>query len=273
MHNQSKRIDPHIVITGGTRGIGKGLATEFLRKQCRVSISGRTQGKVDELVEELKQISGNDRCQGMTCDVTIASDIQKFWDMASAIQAIDIWINNAGINHSSQQFHKLDTQVIQEVLATNISGTMLASHIAIRGMLNQGFGYLYNMEGLGSDGRMVEGVSVYGSTKRSVRYFTRALIKEYKKHPIHIGTLSPGMVVTDMLIEPLLKKPDEHREALKIFHILADRPEKVTPWLVSRILGNQKHGAHIAWLTNQKIAGRFMASMFKKRKVEGLPDF
>ena len=231
------------------------------------------QSSVDAVVEELKGISKNEACDGYACEVTRATEIQELWNLASSIQPIDIWINNAGINHASQQFHKLEPQAIQEVLDTNISGTMLASHIAINGMLNQGFGFLYNMEGLGSDGRIVEGVSIYGSTKRTVRYFTKALIKEYKNDPIQIGTLSPGMVVTNMLIDPLTSHPEENREALKIFHILSDRPEVVTPWLVSKILGNHKHGAHIAWLTNQKIAGRFIANMFKKRKVKGLPDF
>lgn len=273
MHHQSKRVKRHIVITGGTRGIGKGLAREFLRNNCRVTLSGRMQSGVDVVVEELKEISENEACKGFACEVTRATEIQELWNQASSIQPIDIWINNAGINHASQQFHKLEPQVIQEVLDTNISGTMLASHTVINGMLKQGFGFLYNMEGLGSDGRIVEGVSIYGSTKRTVRYFTKALIKEYKDDPIQIGTLSPGMVVTDMLIDPLNSHPEDNREALKIFHILADRPEVVTPWLVSKILGNHKHGAHIAWLTNQKIAGRFIASMFKKRKVKGLPDF
>jgi short-subunit dehydrogenase len=273
MPHQSKRIDRHIVITGGTRGIGNGLAAEFLRNNCRVSISGRKQTTVDAAVKELQLISDNEACEGFVCEVTRAADIEELWNKASSIQAIDIWINNAGINHSSLQFHKLKPQAIQEVLDTNISGTMLASHTVINGMLKQGFGFLYNMEGLGSDGRIVEGVSIYGSSKRAVRYFTKALIKEYKDDPIQIGTLSPGMVVTDMLTDPLTKKPEENREALKIFHILSDRPEVVTPWLVSKILGNHNHGAHIAWLTNQKIAGRFLANMFKKRKVKGLPDF
>jgi len=76
-----------------------------------------------------------------------------------------------------------------------------------------------------------------------------------------------------MLTGSLTTHPENNKEALKIFHILADRPEVVTPWLVSRIIGNHKHGAHIAWLTNKKIAGRFMGNMFKKRKVKGLPDF
>ncbi len=59
---------------------------------------------------------------------------------------------------------------------------------------------------------------------------------------------------------------------MKMFHIRSDRSERVTPWLVSETLKNNKHGVHIAWLTNLKIMVRFLGNMFKKRKVEGLPE-
>lgn len=273
MHHQGKVIKTHIVITGGTRGIGKGLATEFLRNKCRVSLSGRNQATVDLVVQELKQITGNEACHGFRCEVSREEHLQNLWNQASAIEPIGIWINNAGINHPSNTFHELDPQLIQQVLDTNLKGTMLASKIVLTEMLKQGSGFLYNMEGLGSDGRIVEGTSIYGTSKSAVRYFSKALIKEYRDQPVHIGTLSPGMVVTDMLLEPVILNPEKNRSALKIFHILADTPERLTPWLVSRILGNKKHGAHIAWLTRGKISCRFMANMFKKRKVKGLPDY
>ena len=115
----------------------------------------------------------------------------------------------------------------------------------------------------------MEGMSTYGTSKNAVRYFTRSLIKEYQNTKVNIGTISPGMVVTDMLLEPLRLEPEKNSKALKVFHILADPPEKVTPWLVSSILVNKKHGAHIAWLSKGKVMQRFL----KKRKVKGLPDF
>jgi len=263
----------HIVITGGTRGIGKGLALEFLRNNCRVSISGRNRNSIDQVVRELKKAGGNEACHGFVCDVCKAGDVKALWVKAAAIQNVDIWINNAGISHPSQLFHKMTDSEVRKVLSTNVVGTFIGSKIVIGEMINQGAGFLYNMEGLGSDGRIVEGMSIYGSSKRALRYFTRALIRDYKDLPVSIGSISPGMVVTDLLLEPLQEETKENRKALKVFHVLADTPERVCPWLVSRILQNKKHGAHIAWLTKRKIMGRFAASMFKKRKVKGLPDF
>jgi short-subunit dehydrogenase len=263
----------HIVITGGSRGIGKALAHEFLHQGCRVSLTSRKRETVEATVAELVASTGNKACHGFVCDVVRMVDIQKLWETSSSIQEVHIWINNAGINHINHQFHKLDPDVIGGVTDINIRGTMFASKVALEGMIKQGFGFLYNMEGFGSDGRIMEGMSIYGTSKNAIRYFTRSLIKEYQNTKVNIGTISPGMVVTDMLLEPLRLEPEKNSKALKVFHILADPPEKVTPWLVSRILVNKKHGAHIAWLSKGKVMRRFFSSMFKKRKVKGLPDF
>jgi short-subunit dehydrogenase len=224
-------------------------------------------------VAELINKSGNEACRGFVCDITRFEDITELWDNSTAIQDINIWINNAGINHINHQFHELELEKIRCVIDINLKGTILASKVALERMISQGFGFIYNMEGFGSDGRILSGMSIYGTSKNAVRYFTRALIKEYHHTNVNIGTISPGMVVTDMLLEPLRSEPEKNRQALKVFHTLADPAERVTPWLVTRILANKRHGVRIAWLTNRKVMFRFLSSMFKKRKVKGLPDF
>lgn len=263
----------HIVITGGTSGIGKALALEFLRKGCRVSIAGRDPGKLNDACKDLIESSASKSCHNFVCDVTRMEDLLFLWDSARKIQAVDIWINNAGISHINYQFHELEDGLITSVLDTNIRGTVMGSKVAIQGMIDQGKGSIYNMEGFGSDGRKIAGMSIYGTTKNAIRYFTGSLVKEYRNREIIIGTISPGMVVTDMLLKPLQLAPELNRESIRIFHTLADTTERVSPWIVSRILENRKHGAHIAWLTPGKIAWRFFSGMFKKRKVKGLPDY
>ena len=66
-------------------------------------------------------------------------------------------------------------------------------------ILQQGGGKIFNMEGLGSDGVMIDGMTIYGTTKSALSYFTRSFSHEARHSAVEIGTLSPGMVVTDML--------------------------------------------------------------------------
>ncbi|HYW95605.1 MAG TPA: SDR family oxidoreductase [Bacteroidales bacterium] len=263
----------HIVITGGSRGIGKAMALEFMRKGCTVTISGRNPETLKTAEDDLVNNSETGECHSYVCDVTRQEDLEMLWDKASSVRPVNIWINNAGVNHINYRFHELEYDVISSVIDTNIKGTAMGSKVAITGMLNQGFGAIYNMEGFGSDGRKIDGMSIYGTSKNGVRYLTRSLIKEYRDAPLLIGSISPGMVVTDMLLEPLRTAPEKNRESIKIFHTLADTAERVTPWLVNHILGNKRNGARIAWLTPWKITWRFFSGIFKKRKVKGLPDY
>jgi len=262
-----------VVITGASRGIGKGLALEFLRRGCNVWISGRNERTLDEAVRSLSAESGNNQVHGVVCDVTRPEEIKELWNHAAEKGPVDIWINNAGINHMPHLFHELEEELISAIIDTNIRGTVLGSKVALEGMLNQGSGWIYNMEGFGSGGRIMKGMSIYGTTKNAVRYITKSLVKEYEHSHIHFGSISPGMLVTDMLLEPLRKEPEKNRGALKIFHMLADPPERVTPWIVNKILTSNRHGVRIAWLTKYKIAWRMTAGVFRKREVKGLPGF
>jgi len=257
-----------VVITGSTRGIGYGLADAFLYLGCAVTISGRTQASVEEAVSKLSAKHQADRVLGRVGDVTQIEQVQALWDAAVAhFGRIDIWINNAGINHPRRDFWKHSPERIQAVVDTNLVGVMYGSQIALRGMLDQGFGSLYNMEGMGSDGRQVEGMTLYGTTKYSLHYLTDALVEETKETPVLVGALSPGMVITDMLTSDEVRSEEDWETTKRIFNILADRVEDVTPWLAQQILDNDKTGVRIKWLTRGKIMIRFLAAPFRKRDL------
>ena len=96
-----------------------------------------------------------------------------------------------------------------------------------------------------SDGRPIMGLSVYGRTKRAVRYLTQALSAELKHSPVGVSALSSGLVLTDLLLGGLRENSEQSVNAQKIFNILDDRVETVTPWLARKVLGNQKSGTLI----------------------------
>jgi NAD(P)-dependent dehydrogenase (short-subunit alcohol dehydrogenase family) len=256
-----------IIITGSTRGIGYGLADEFLKRGQKVVVSGRSQDSVDTAVTALSAKHGSDRLQGNPCNVAYLAQNQALWDAAVArFGKVDIWINNAGINHPRKMIWEVSPEDMQALVDVNLLGTMYGSQVAMRGMIQQGHGHIYNMEGSGSNGAVRPGVSVYGATKRATHYFTHALEKEAADNPVKVSSLSPGIVITDMILDPYKDEPMPER-AKRIFNILGDKVETVTPWLAEKVLANEKSGAHIAWLTTPKILFRFMTAGFNKRDL------
>jgi len=258
-----------VVITGSTRGLGRGLAQAFLELGCGVMLNGRLLEDVDRALGELSQAHDASRLGGYAGDMRVYPQVQALWQAAQdRFGKIDIWINNAGISHPLDEFWKLDPQIVEQVISTNLTGTMHGSLVALRGMLEQGHGALYNMEGLGSrDGRKIAGLSLYGSSKAGLSYFTKALAQEAAGTPILVGALSPGMVLTDMLTGRHGRDPQEAARARRAFNILADRVETVAPWLARRVFENQRNAVRIAWLTPGKVMARFLVAPFRRRNI------
>ena len=256
-----------VVITGSTRGIGRGLAESFLKLGCQVVVSGRSSGAVQAVVSALAaQHPG--KVAGRACDITQAADLEALWDSAvQRFQRVDVWINNAGMSIPRGPLHAARTEDIEFIVATNLTGALLANRIVIAAMLKQGGGQVWNMEGFGSNGATQPGMAAYGATKRGINYLIKALQKELKGTPVQVCTLSPGIVVTDLLVGDYDLKSAEWAKAKKIFNILGDTVETVTPWLAERVLASNQPGAKVAWLTTGKAFGRFMTAGFNKRDL------
>jgi NAD(P)-dependent dehydrogenase (short-subunit alcohol dehydrogenase family) len=257
-----------VVITGSSRGIGFGLAESLLDLGCAVVVSGSSQESTDEAVRKLLGRFGHERLLGRACDVRRPQEIQSLWNEAVAcFGSVDIWINNAGISHITNEIWKLSTEEVERVVQITLLGAVYGSMIVVREMLDQGFGCIYNMEGLGSDGRRIKGLTIYGMTKYGLHYFTESLVEETRGTSIIVGSLRPGMVATDMLKDGYHDRPEEWERDKRIFNIIADRVETVTPWLAKRILENKKSGVQISWMTKRKMFLRMMSMPFRKREL------
>jgi NAD(P)-dependent dehydrogenase (short-subunit alcohol dehydrogenase family) len=257
-----------IVITGSAHGIGYGLAHEFLARGCQVVISGRKPADLESALNKLVALHGPDRAIARRCDVTDFDQLQALWQAAvQQFGAVDVWINNAAISLPAPIFWEQPPQHIEQMIASNLTGLALASRVALAGMIGQGHGQLYNMEGSGSNGAIRPGLTVYGSTKYALRYFTRALMAEVKGTHVQVCTLSPGMVTTDLLLADAKDDPERYARVKPVFNILADKVETVTPWLAEKILANHKNGAEIVWLTTPKIFWRFLTAGIIRRRV------
>lgn len=257
-------IKKTLLITGSTRGIGYGLAQRFLAGGHRVLINGRDEQRLKVVVKEFEE-QGFDVC-GVPGNVSHETTFQDIISMAeNRFGKIDIWINNAGIPQSQKYFHELDSSEIESLVSVNITAVMIGTRSAIRFFKQQGYGKIFNMEGFGSDGRMMDKLSLYGTSKRAVNYFTKSVSREVKEKSIQIGILSPGMVRTDFLSNSAnAGDPAERKRNQKVFDILAEDVDVVTAFLYKRILSSEKKYDRIEYLTFRRLFPRLVKLMFVK---------
>lgn len=258
----------NVVITGSTKGIGLGMSREFLQRGHGVMVSSRRPEAVNATVENLRSEFPDLKVDGYPCDVSDYASVETLWQRATAtFGTVDIWINNAGRDGIKAPFFALPPDDYVETVNTNLLGLFNCNRIVIPGMYQQGGGTIFNMEGFGSNGQTRPTAAVYGSTKYALRYFTKSLAEELEGTPVKMCYLSPGIVVTDMLVPPPEKRGERWEQSKKILNILADTVETVTPFLVEGMLRVQKNGEAVRWLTPAKIRWRFLMNIFRKRDV------
>jgi short-subunit dehydrogenase len=259
-----------VVITGSARGLGLEMAKQFKKNNINIIISDLSEEKLLKAEMELNNINSSSIVKHCVCDVTKSQDIQNLIDYTlKEFKKIDIWINNAGINQPDKPIWELTEEEIDLIINVDLKGTIIASKLVIEEMSKQKDGAIYNIEGYGSNDAMMLGLSIYGTSKRAITYFTQALAKESeeKNTGIIIGRLSPGIMITDFITNSLgdkgkIELPEKTK---KVYNILGDYPDIVAKFLVEKVLNNTKNNAHIEWLTTKKAAWRFMTSGFNKR--------
>lgn len=251
----------HVVITGSTRGIGRGLALEFLRRGHDVYVSSRRQADVDEAVAGLSA-EGGGRVAGQPCDVSRKADLQALWDgAAAAFGSVDLWINNAGYASSRFLVHDTPEELVHTMVDSNLKGAIFGSQVAINGFRKQGSGALYNMLGGSFDGkRLTPTMGIYSATKAAIWLLSKYLVAESKDQPgILVGMISPGMLITENWFDQQKQmSPEEWQKIRPILNILCDYVETATPWLVEQVLANRESGKRIAWMSTGKLLGRFV---------------
>ncbi len=259
-----------VVITGSARGLGYEMAKVFKQNNFNVIISDLNLENLKKAKENLDSLIQTGNAELCVCDVTNTSDIKSLIDFAKEkFNEIDIWINNAGVNQPEKAIWELTEDEINTVINVDLKGTVLASNLVMQEMIKNKKGAIYNIEGYGSNDAMMLGLSIYGTSKRAITYFTEALAKESeeRKTGVIVGKLSPGIMITDFITNALgnKQKINLSEKTKKVYNILGDYPDVVANYLVKEMITNTKNNAKIEWLTNKKAAWRFMTATFNKR--------
>eukprot|EP00511_Aplanochytrium_stocchinoi_P004502 CAMPEP_0204837186 /NCGR_PEP_ID=MMETSP1346-20131115/27282_1 /ASSEMBLY_ACC=CAM_ASM_000771 /TAXON_ID=215587 /ORGANISM="Aplanochytrium stocchinoi, Strain GSBS06" /LENGTH=273 /DNA_ID=CAMNT_0051972479 /DNA_START=100 /DNA_END=922 /DNA_ORIENTATION=- len=221
-----------VVVTGSTKGIGLSMCKEFLRKNDLVVVSSRNENHVKNAVENLKKEHSGSQIVGKTADVTKEEEMLELCDFASAYfgKPVDVFICNAGI---TQQKKNPITQVseneIEQIILTNLVGAINGYKAAAMNMQKNNKtskGHIFLMEGAGSLGRATPNFASYGVSKAGYLQLLKSLKAEAKEIGVSVHTISPGMVITDLLLGSA-----SGAFAYKIFNILAEMPETVSAYL------------------------------------------
>jgi NAD(P)-dependent dehydrogenase (short-subunit alcohol dehydrogenase family) len=268
----------NVVVTGSTKGIGRGLAEEFVRRGHNVTVSSRSADDAQRVATQLAQL-GPGKAAGTACDVSAKAQVQALWDYASSrFGSVDIWINNAG--HATARFlvHELPERLVHTLIDSNLKGAVFGSQVAITGMRAQGHGALYNVLGGSFQGnRLTPNMGVYSATKAGIWRLTKYLLEENKNRGLMIGSISPGMLISDNWFDEQKHLTEEEWLQVKpLLNTLCDYVETATPWIVDQVLANKDYGKRIAWLTGGKIIKRFFDAKVLGRKRDlfsrfGLP--
>lgn len=181
------------LITGGTKGIGYGIAEAMIHKGMKVAITGRTQKTVDEAVNALNELKAG-HCIG------IAADVRNFEEQQQAVDALldewgtlDVLIANAGLGHFAK-IGDLTLEQWNDVIDVNLTGVFYSVKASLEA-LKKSKGYLITIASLAGT-NFFSGGAAYNASKFGLVGFTQAVMLDVRQDDVKVSTIMPGSVAT-----------------------------------------------------------------------------
>jgi 3-oxoacyl-[acyl-carrier protein] reductase len=187
------------IVTGGSKGIGRGIAETFAAAGVNVLVTARNQADLDATVDALAGQPG--RVSGLSADVTNPDDCRRAVETAAERHGgLDIVCANAGI-FPSGKLEELTPDDIEEVLAVNFKGTVFVIQAALPGLTASGRGRVIVTSSITGPITGFPGWSHYGASKAAQLGFVRTAAIELAPKQITINAVLPGNIITEGLIE------------------------------------------------------------------------
>jgi NAD(P)-dependent dehydrogenase (short-subunit alcohol dehydrogenase family) len=207
--------DRVVVITGGSSGIGKGCAEQFVRSGAKVVICCNKEeegANVAAALRELARQQGSGDADFIYCDVTKTEDIRNLIDGSISLHGrIDCLINNAGWHPPHKPIDEFSVQEFRDLIELNLVSVFTASRFALP-HLRQTQGNIINMASLvASIGQRY--ATTYVATKGAITAFTKALAVDEAPNGVRVNSVSPGNIMTPLWQEAIdaAAKPQQYR--------------------------------------------------------------
>lgn len=183
--------DQCVVVTGASRGIGRGCASAFAAEGAYVVLLARSASELAGVEAEINSAGG--RAHAITLDVTHADDVTRVFE---SLPRCDVLINNAGMNRP-QPFLDVDLATLDEIIALNVRSMFVTAQAAARLMAKQGSGAIVHMSSqmghIGAPSR-----TVYCMTKHAIEGLTKAMAVELAPRGIRVNAVAPTYIETPM---------------------------------------------------------------------------
>ncbi len=207
--------DKVVLVTGSTRGIGRGIALAFAREGAEVAVNGTKSDLCEKVTDEVSNSGGEGLAvPGDVSDTDVVKTI--FHNVIGKFGQLDILVNNAGIIYVVDCMDTTDEQW-DRTMAVNCRGVFLCFREAARHMVERKSGNRVNVASqLGKSG--VAKYTHYCASKFAVVGFTQAFAKELAPYGINVNAVCPGIVDTDMMdeeLEVLTKVTEKSEEELR----------------------------------------------------------
>ncbi len=194
------KLDKRVaVITGGSRGIGRGIAEGFLAEGAAVVIGGKSKDKGLQAIDEMGM---GDRATFVSCDVRRQDDVNNLVDEAAKRYGrVDILVNNAGGSDGWALVHELSDAAWDNALNLNLNAVFWGTRRALKYMLEHGWGRIINISSVEGKQGNKPAVSHYITNKHAINGLTKAVAHEYGPRGITCNAICPGAVETDLMKE------------------------------------------------------------------------
>ncbi|MBA3034873.1 MAG: 3-oxoacyl-[acyl-carrier-protein] reductase [Desulfobacterium sp.] len=192
----TQQITRTVVITGGTRGIGRAICLAFAGPDTRIYFNYSSSVDAAAEIEKIIGEAGG-FAKGMQVDIMSGKDVESFFGkILEESGRIDVLVNNAGIARDGLLV-RMKEKDWDDVLDTNLKGAFLCTKIAAKPMIKQRYGRIINISSVvGASGN--PGQANYVASKAGIIGFTKAVAKELASREITVNAVAPGFVETDM---------------------------------------------------------------------------